>query len=63
MVSSWEMLIQSWQRLWLAFKEALSWLKKLNMSKVFIELDSLGVVQAFHQKLVDDSYFGAIIYP
>lgn len=48
----------------MAFKEALSWLKRLKrlaISKVLIELDSLGVVQTFRQKDKDTSYFGEIM--
>lgn len=45
----------------LAFKETLSWLKKLQVSQVHIELDSLVVVQAFDEKKTDSSYFGSII--
>lgn len=45
----------------MAFREVLSWLKRLHISQVFIELDSLGVVQAFHSNLSDDSYFGSIV--
>lgn len=45
----------------LAFREALSWLKTLQISRVFIELDSLCVVQAFHGKTKDSSYLGSII--
>lgn len=45
----------------LAFKEALSWLKKKKLSYVHLELDSLGVVQDFKGKEMDSSYMGAII--
>lgn len=45
----------------LAFKEALSWLKRRRCSDVHIELDSLAVVQAFESNSKDSSYLGAII--
>lgn len=45
----------------LAFREALSWLKKMQVSQVFVELDLLGVVQAFHNNQNDFSYFGSLI--
>lgn len=44
-----------------AFREALTWLKGLSVPKVLIELDSLGVVQAFRHKDKDTSYFGAFM--
>lgn len=44
----------------LAFKEALSWLKRRGISCVYIELDSLNVVQAFDSKTRDSSYVGEI---
>lgn len=45
----------------LAFRQALSWLKPLKISQVFIELNSLNVVQAFHNSSKDSSYFKSII--
>lgn len=45
----------------MAFREALSWLKKRGVSNVFIELDSLSVVQAVQSPKQDISYFGSII--
>lgn len=45
----------------MAFREALSWLKSLQVTNVLIELDALSVVQAFHSKAKDFSYFGSII--
>lgn len=39
----------------------LSWLKEKRITKVFIELDSLGVVQAFHKNSADSSYFGSVM--
>lgn len=45
----------------LAFKEALSWLKRKRLNHVHIELDSLAVCQAFGSKMLDSSYFGSII--
>lgn len=45
----------------MAFHEALSWLKKLQTSRVYIELDALGVVQAFRNNRNDASYIGLVI--
>lgn len=45
----------------MTFREALSWLKRMEILRVVIELDSLCVVQAFRQNPKDSSYFGAII--
>lgn len=45
----------------MAFREALSWLKRLAATNVFIELDSLGVVQAFRNNSDDASFLGSII--
>lgn len=45
----------------MAFREALSWLKRKEVSKVYIELDALSVVQAFRNDLNDASYFGSLI--
>lgn len=45
----------------LAFREALSWLKKLNTQNVYVELDNLNVVEAICNQSRDDSYFGSII--
>lgn len=45
----------------MAFREALSWLKKMQIQRVYIELDALGVVQAFRSNQNDDSYFGSVI--
>ncbi|KAL6578159.1 hypothetical protein OROMI_010487 [Orobanche minor] len=45
----------------LAFRAALSWLKNLQISQVYIELDSLIVVQAFHSKIKYSSYLGSIM--
>lgn len=45
----------------MAFREALSWLKKRSVHHVHIELDSLTVVQAFDNKNKDSSYLGSII--
>lgn len=45
----------------LAFREALSWLKKMGKHQVYVELDNLNVVEAVRSKTIDDSYFGATI--
>lgn len=45
----------------LDFKESSSWLKKMRMSQVHIELDSLAVVQAFDSKRTNSSFLGSII--
>lgn len=45
----------------LAFREVLRWLKKMQVSQVFIEMDSLEVVQAFHNNQNDFSYFRSLI--
>lgn len=45
----------------LAFREALSWLKKLNKQQVYIELDCLGVVEAIRTRTFDSSFFGSIL--
>lgn len=44
----------------LGFREAISWVRRLRIDNVFIELDSLAVVNAF-RKLRDESYFGSIV--
>lgn len=45
----------------MAFREALSWIKKIGNQKVCIELDSLSVVKAIHSKTHDDFFFGSVI--
>lgn len=45
----------------LAFREALSWLKNMAYQDVYVELDSLIVVEAIRSKASDNSYFGTII--
>lgn len=46
----------------LAFREALSWVKRREISNVLFELDSLTVVQAMKRRKGEDrSYFGALI--
>ena len=45
----------------MAFREALSWLKKLGKHNIFVELDNLNVVEAIRSKTKDDSYFGVVI--
>lgn len=45
----------------MAFREAFSWLKNLAITNVFIELDSVGVVQAFRNNSKDNSFLGSII--
>lgn len=46
----------------MAFREALSWVKKRDNSNVLFELDSLTVVQAMKRRKGEDrSYFGALI--
>lgn len=46
----------------MAFREALSWLKNLEVGKVCIEMDALSVVQAMRRKKGEDlSYFGSVI--
>lgn len=46
----------------LAFREALSWIKRRNNTNVCFELDSLLVVQAMRRKTgADRSYFGDVI--
>lgn len=46
----------------MAFREALSWIKKRDAPNLLFELDSLIVVHAMRRrKLADQSYFGAVI--
>lgn len=45
----------------LAFREALSWLKNMGRQQVYVELDSLNVVEALHSKTRDSSFIGTII--
>lgn len=45
----------------LAFREARSWLKKLDKQQVYIELDNLSVVEAIRTKSRDNSFFGSIL--
>lgn len=46
----------------LAFRKALSWLKNIHISQVFIELDSLSMIQNFHGKIKNSSYLDSIIH-
>lgn len=44
----------------MAFKEALSWIKKIGNQNICIELDSLSVVEAIHSKTHDVSSLGLL---
>ena len=45
----------------LGFKEALSWVKSLNVQSVLFEMDALLVVQAIQHPIQDNSLFGTVI--
>ena len=45
----------------LSCKEALSWIKELNLNKVIVETDSLMLAQAFNVSADNFSYFGSIL--
>ena len=45
----------------LALREALSWIHRLKLSKVIIEMDCKGVVDAFHFLRLDVSEFGCLL--
>lgn len=45
----------------LAFRETFSWPKNLEYQNVYVEIDSLNVVEAIRSKAFDNSYFKTII--